>query len=133
MLLDNDWRLIVKMIKAKSLVIRTAFGLALGCAGLVLGACGGDDLPPGGSTDESCGGFVGKACPAGHFCDYEAASCGHGDVLGTCRAIPAACTQECTTVCGCDGKAYCNACTANVAGVDVSAETTCEGLPPATN
>ena len=123
----------MKLIKAKSFMIRTAFGLALGCAALVGSACGGDDMPPGGSTDDSCGGFVGKVCPGGKFCDYEAGSCGHGDVLGTCRAIPAVCTKECTTACGCDGLAYCNACMAHSAGVDDSAETTCEGTPPTAN
>jgi hypothetical protein len=124
----------VEKIKAKSLFLRTALGLALGCTALAGSACGGDDKPPGGDTppdggDGTCGGLLGTVCPAGKYCDYEAGSCGHGDVLGTCRAIPDTCTQECTTVCGCNGLAYCNACMAHLDGVDDSAETTCVGAP----
>jgi hypothetical protein len=94
----------------KSLLLRTAFGMTLGWAALAGGACGGDDMPAGGNTDDVCGGFAGTLCPAGKFCDYEAGSCGHGDALGTCQAIPTACTLECTNACGCDGQSYCNAC-----------------------
>jgi hypothetical protein len=124
----------VKQIKAKALWVRTLCGFALGCMALAGSACGGDDAPPtGGDSDGTCGGLVGTLCPAGTFCDYEAGSCGHGDVLGTCQAFPTACTKECTMVCGCDGQAYCNACVAHLAGVDDSAESTCEGTPPTAN
>jgi hypothetical protein len=50
-------------------------------------------------------------------------------MLGTCRAIPEVCTLECIAVCGCDGKKYCNACLAHVAGVDDSSDTTCTDDP----
>lgn len=120
-------------IKAAQLWIRTAFGLALGCVAVVGGACGGGDGPPGDpppDSGERCGGIIGLVCPAGEYCDHEAGSCGAGDVLGTCRALPTMCTKECTTVCGCDGVSYCNPCTAHLAGVDDAADTTCNDPPP---
>ncbi|HMJ55496.1 MAG TPA: hypothetical protein VK540_25655 [Polyangiaceae bacterium] len=122
-------------INTKSFLLRTAFGIALGWAALAGAACGdgGDEVAPGGDTDDVCGGFAGTLCPPGKFCDYQAGSCGHGDALGTCQAIPTACTLECTNACGCDGQSYCNACVAHTAGVDDSAETTCEGAPPTAN
>jgi hypothetical protein len=106
-------------------------GLSLAGAALTGFACGGTDVLPG-DSDETCGGIVGQSCPLGKYCDYEAGSCGKGDVLGKCVAIPSACTQECAKVCGCDGMSYCNACMAHLAGVDDSAET-CEGAPLTSN
>lgn len=120
----------MKEIKTKSFMLRALFGLALGCAAIAGSACGGDDKPPGGNPDATCGGFAGLACAAGKFCHYEAGDCGRGDALGTCQAIPTVCTQECTAICGCDARSYCNACMAHLAGIDVSADTTCDDMPP---
>lgn len=75
-----------------------------------------------------CGGIAARVCPnpEGQFCDYDdTASCGISDGSGVCRDRPTACTKECTTVCGCDGKIYCNACEANRAGTDVQAVVKC--------
>ncbi len=67
-----------------------------------------------------CGGITGKACEKGFFCDYPPEQiCGNADGQGKCQPIPSACTKEIAEVCGCDGKTYSNACTANAAGVSV--------------
>ena len=121
----------MKAIKAKSFTVRIMFALALACAPLASAACGGTDTPPppGGTSDGTCGGFIGKACPEQMFCDFEANTCGQGDALGKCQQLPTVCTEECNMICGCDGRAYCNACMAHMAGVDDAADTTCDKLP----
>jgi hypothetical protein len=121
-------RCTVDATKAKGVTIRTVLTLGLACAAVILPACGDQDtpdLPPGGPEGGDCGGFVGATCPTGKYCDYAAGSCGQGDMLGTCREIPSACAEECTKICGCDGRLYCNACLAHLAGVDDSADRTC--------
>jgi hypothetical protein len=126
MLVIRDGRCTVGKIKAKSFNLPTLFTLALGWAALVAPACSQQDTPPPGNGGD-CGGIVGLTCAAGMYCDYEPGSCGKGDLLGTCRLIPDVCAQECTKTCGCDGKFYCNACIAHMAGIDDSAEASCFG------
>ena len=62
-------------------------------------------VAPGGD----CGGFIGKPCPGGQFCEYPM-SCGGADELGTCRVPPQVCDLISDPVCGCDGKQYDNDC-----------------------
>jgi hypothetical protein len=71
-----------------------------------------------------CGGIAGLTCDGEQWCDYPD-NCGDGDVQGVCRPKPAACTKDCPGVCGCDGNFYCNACTAQQQGIDVSPGATC--------
>jgi hypothetical protein len=121
----------VHMIKAKSFHVRTMLMLALGCAAMSGAACGGDDsAPPGDTPDNTCGGITGKGCGQGKFCHFEKGTCGQGDILGSCMAIPTVCEQDCLQVCGCDAKSYCNACIAHMAGVDDADNMSCDNTPP---
>jgi hypothetical protein len=86
---------------------------------------------PGDCSDggvQLCGGFVGDMCAADEFCDFDYAGknwCGGDDSTGVCTKRPDVCGADCPGVCGCDGKAYCNACTAHAAGVDDTDDTSC--------
>ena len=134
---------------------RCALWIALGCAVFAPLGCGGDDSTPretggsGGTTgtggsagsggtagtsgdpDASgamCGGFASLQCPEPMvaFCDYDdKQACGQTDATGVCTLRPAACTDDCPGVCGCNGKFYCNACQANRDGTDIFPMGTC--------
>jgi hypothetical protein len=80
----------------------------------------------GGSTGTLCGGIAGLGCAEGQYCDYPVdAQCGAGDQSGTCTAIPEACIDIYSPVCGCDGKTYSSSCVAAGAGVSVAATGEC--------
>jgi hypothetical protein len=87
---------------------------------------GGAGGAGGGGT---CGGLRGAQCPVGQYCDYEPnAMCGAADQTGICRPNgTGGCTADCPGVCGCDGKFYCNACGAHMAGTDDSTDRSCIG------
>ena len=95
-----------------------------------------DDAPqvaPATTTDDGvgvqCGGLSGAECPANMFCNFSLdAACGAADQTGTCEPIPAACTQDFTPVCGCDGMTYANMCAANAASVSVASPGECAEL-----
>ena len=78
-----------------------------------------------GSGITVCGGAAGVICDSDSWCDFGG-SCGGGDAQGQCRPVgdggPADCTHP---VCGCDGKAYCNAWVAQMNGVGTTASTSC--------
>jgi hypothetical protein len=78
-------------------------------------------------TGKVCGGLAGIQCDAQSFCDFASASdaCGGGDAQGICKPRPAGCTADCPGTCGCDGKMYCNACSAQMRGVDESFDRSC--------
>ena len=79
------------------------------------------------STALAQGGSLSAQCAANEYCDYPpAAMCGIADGGGTCQPKPQACTGDCNGVCGCDGKLYCNACAAHLAGVDDALNQTCQ-------
>lgn len=76
---------------------------------------------------QSCGGLIGKACPAKQFCNYPTdAICGAADAPGTCTDKPEACADIYKPVCGCDDKTYGNECEAHSAGVSVVSEGECK-------
>ncbi len=76
----------------------------------------------------TCGGFAGLSCGDDNmYCHYEAeARCGAGDQSGTCREIPAACTEQFAPVCGCNGQTYSNSCFAALSGASVVHDGACE-------
>ncbi len=73
-----------------------------------------------------CGGIAGAQCPSNEWCDFPADQvCGYVDGMGVCRSRPQGCPADCPGVCGCDGSFYCNECTANAAGVDITGGQEC--------
>jgi hypothetical protein len=89
-----------------------------------LGTCAGD-----GGGGATCGGFAGKTCATGEFCNFEGTDlvCGRFDGTGVCTKVPGACTFELVPVCGCDGSTYPNACVAHTTGVSVEHAGACTG------
>ncbi|WP_437302957.1 hypothetical protein [Sorangium sp. So ce388] len=79
----------------------------------------------GGGTPVACGGRGGPTCDATEYCDHPGDTCGADDGEGQCTARPEGCRDDCPGVCGCDGRFYCNECSAHQAGVDVSEDTAC--------
>jgi hypothetical protein len=80
----------------------------------------------GACTSAACGGLLGLACPDGDFCSFASdAMCGAADQTGLCQPKPQECSQIFQPVCGCDGKTYSNACTANAQGVSVGSTGEC--------
>ena len=74
----------------------------------------------------TCGGFIGKQCGAGSYCDFSAkAHCGIADQTGKCDDKPQFCPAVILPVCGCDGKTYNNSCIANRAGASVASAGKC--------
>jgi len=77
-----------------------------------------------------CGGLAGLSCDAGQYCDFpKRAHCGAGDMTGTCKPIPEACTKIYAPVCGCDDKTYSSACVAASNGVSVASRGECVSPP----
>jgi hypothetical protein len=90
------------------------------------GAGGAGGTTGSGGNYNYCGGLLGHLCTADQFCDYpDDAICGFADASGLCVQRPEICPQDCPGVCGCNGVAYCNACIANAAGVDVDPNGQC--------
>lgn len=63
-------------------------------------------------------------CAPDQYCDSTSFGCGGP---GSCMPRPTACDDDCPGVCGCNGETYCNACTANTAGVSVARSGACDG------
>lgn len=114
---------------------------ACGCCGC---AEGSEEPAPGGMKrctggcyvfvpTKACGGLAGAACAADEWCDLPN-GCGFPDAMGACKKRPQGCYADCPGVCGCDGKQYCNACTANAQGIDSGDDKSClAGKPCSTD
>lgn len=79
-----------------------------------------------------CGTRGGLDCLPSELCDYtDGAFCGGDDSGGTCVARPTECAEPGgVPVCGCDRRDYFDACSAQVAGVDVMHLGPCDGSAP---
>jgi hypothetical protein len=79
-----------------------------------------------GGDPVACGARAGATCTADEYCAYVAGDrCGAADAEATCQPRPAECVAMDAPVCGCDGKAYANACQAARAGTGVMNEGAC--------
>ena len=74
----------------------------------------------------SCGGFVGRPCEGGDFCDLQPGSCNVADMLGYCVPVPDGCPKILEPVCGCDGVTYSNDCERSRARVVKDHDGPCE-------
>lgn len=63
-------------------------------------------------------------CGPGQYCRFPDTVCGGP---GVCADRPSECPPVCTSLCGCDGRPYCNACEAAAAGVSVGPFGSCGG------
>src|SRR5439155_27324455 len=60
------------------------------------------------------------------WCSFPRGDCGAGNQAGQCRTVEDANAVGCTTpICGCDGRAYCNAWAAHVAATDTTDSKSC--------
>jgi hypothetical protein len=78
-----------------------------------------------------CGGPAGTLCATDEYCDYGMiGKCQAPNAAGTCAPRPKTCSGG-TTVCGCDGVTYANACDAAKGGTSVASNGACTAMPDA--
>lgn len=115
--------------RASLRLLSLALGLlALGCSPKASEQPAPESAAAASEQGQSCGSRGQAPCPEGEFCNFsERAACGETDMPGVCQPIRPMCTREFNPVCGCDGKTYPTACTANAASVSVRSQGPCPG------
>jgi hypothetical protein len=81
-----------------------------------------------GACEKICGGIAGFACDADEFCEFPVGSCNLPDITGICKPRPDVCPTLFEPVCGCDNVTYPNDCAANLAGVIIQHNGSCETI-----
>ncbi len=76
----------------------------------------------------SCGGFIGKPCEKGSYCELPPDTCNSSDLQGTCLPQPFGCPRIWDPVCGCDGETYGNDCERRSVGVALHHRGECGSL-----
>jgi hypothetical protein len=119
----STWFLSGIGLVAAAVMSLAACGGSTVCVDTGCGATGGN----GTGGQKVCGGFTGGKCDAGEYCAFSDGSCGKADQTGVCTPIPQACPLEAVPweFCGCDGQVYGDACSAAMAGTDLSANGGC--------
>jgi hypothetical protein len=96
-----------------------------GGGGAATGGAGGAGTGGAGGQGAPCGGLLGRSCMGGQWCDYPGDTCGAGDQQGVCRPEEPSIVNCGPPVCGCNGKAYPNACRAHRVNVDTISTRSC--------
>jgi hypothetical protein len=106
----------------------SGMGGSAGAGGSAGGGSGGSGVTDGGAeagSGKRCGGFTGKQCGPSEWCDYPG-GCGAADQEGDCQPMnEQGCPPTTMVVCGCDGRAYRNACIAHFARTDTTDSPSC--------
>jgi hypothetical protein len=91
------------------------------------GSASGGTTGTNSSSSKRCGGFEGKTCDTGEFCDYAVGTCGDLDGAGTCfkNSGLGGCGAVWQPVCGCNGRTYGNECERLIDGVSKRSEGEC--------
>ena len=72
-----------------------------------------------------CGGPDSVACEDTRYCQLPLGACLGPNATGSCKLPPTTCTNVKSTVCGCDGFLYDNACAAAKAGISITGTSMC--------
>jgi Kazal-type serine protease inhibitor-like protein len=86
---------------------------------------------PRGAEGDRCGTLGAALCSDDLYCRFsESAQCGIADRPGVCARRPTRCSRQDAPVCGCDGRTYPNACSAQIRGISVKQDGACGGTTP---
>jgi Kazal-type serine protease inhibitor-like protein len=72
-----------------------------------------------------CGGPDSVACEEGRYCQLPSSACLGPNASGSCKLPPTTCTNVKSTVCGCNGVVYDNACEAAKAKMSITGTMSC--------